>query len=154
MMEIKYTNGEDQDFVNLCKLLDDSLNEAVGGETQRSEYNQYNKRDHIHDVFVLYDHNLPIGCAAFKEYETGVAEVKRVFVRKDYRRRGLSKLLMEEVEKKAKESGYITLILETGKPLIQAIGLYKSLGYQFIENYGQYKNMPLSVCMSKNIINE
>lgn len=152
-MNINYTNGEDQDFCMLCCLLDDSLNEAVGGEAQRSEYDQYNKRDHIHDVFVIYDNELPIGCAAFKNYEDGIAEVKRVFVRKEYRGQGLSKLLMEQVEKSAKEQGYKTLILETGKPLTQAIGLYTSIGYHVIDNYGQYKNMPLSVCMSKNIVN-
>lgn len=151
-MEITYTNGENQDFVMLSNMLDENLNEIVGGEKQRTEYIQYNKLDHIHDVFVAYENGLPIGCAAFKLYEEGVAEVKRVFVRKDYRGRGLSKLLMEQVEKKAKDQGYKGLILETGKPLTEAIGLYKGLGYKVISNYGQYKNMPLSVCMSKNIV--
>lgn len=150
-MRIRYTNGEDRDFVTLCGMLDDNLNEIVGGEKQRKEYHQYNKLDHIHDVFVLYDEELPVGCASFKYYEDGVAEVKRVFVRKDYRGRGLSKLLMEHIEHKAVEQGYRSLILETGKPLTEAIGLYTSLGYHMIENYGQYRDMPLSVCMEKDI---
>ncbi|HWT75004.1 MAG TPA: GNAT family N-acetyltransferase [Mobilitalea sp.] len=151
-MNIKYTNGEDQDFINLCSMLDDNLNEIVGGEKQRAEYNQYNMLNHIHDVFIAYEDELPVGCASFKYYDDGIAEVKRVFVRKDYRGRGLSKLLMEQVEKKAREQGYRSLILETGKPMTEAIGLYTKIGYNVIENYGQYKNMPLSVCMSKNIV--
>jgi GNAT superfamily N-acetyltransferase len=151
MMHIQYTNGENQDFAMLCQLLDDNLNEIVGGEKQRKEYNQYNRLDSIQDAFVIYDHEVPVGCAAFKQYAEGAAEVKRVFIRMDYRGRGLSKLLMEQVENKAKEQGYRSLILETGKPLVQAIGLYTSLGYQITENYGQYKNMPLSICMKKDI---
>lgn len=151
-MKIRYTSGDDKDFVMLCGMLDDNLNEIVGGEMQRKEYHQYNKLDHIHDVFVLYDDNLPIGCASFKQYEEGIAEVKRVFVSKAYRGRGLSKLLMEQLELKAKEKDFRTLILETGKPLTEAIGLYTSLGYQVIDNYGQYKDMPLSICMKKELL--
>lgn len=150
-MNLIYTNGENKDFAALCLLLDESLDEIAGGTIQRTEYNQYNKLDHIHDVFVIYDGDTPVGCASFKHYEEGVAEVKRVFVRKDYRGRGLSKLLMEQVESKATEQGYQSLILETGKPMLPAIGLYTSLGYQVIDNYGQYKNMPRSICMSKRI---
>lgn len=151
-MIIKYTDGKDKDFVMLCELLDECLNEIVGGEKQREEYAQYNKLDYIHDVFVAYKDETPVGCASFKSYETGIAEVKRVFVKKDVRGQGIARLLMEQVEKKAKEKGYHQLILETGKQMKAAIGLYTSLGYQTIENYGQYKDKPLSVCMSKNIL--
>lgn len=150
-MNIVDTNGEDKDFIILCQLLDDNLNEIVGGEKQRKQYIQYNKLDDIHDAFLIYDNDLPIACAAFKYYETGVAEVKRVYVRKDYRGQGLSKLLMEQVEKKAFEQGYHSLVLETGKPLIEAMGLYTNIGYQITENYGQYKDMPESICLRKEL---
>lgn len=148
---IQYTNGNNQDFIRLCQLLDESLNELVGGEDQRKEYNQYNKLDHIHDVILICENDTPVACGAFKYYEEGVAEVKRVFVRKEFRGQGISKLLMQQLEEKAREQGFDSLILETGKPLTAAIGLYSSLGYQVIDNYGQYKNLPMSVCMLKNI---
>lgn len=148
---IQYTNGNNQDFIRLCQLLDESLNELVGGEDQRKEYNQYNKLDHIHDVILICENDTPVACGAFKYYEEGVAEVKRVFVRKEFRGQGISKLLMQQIEEKAREQGFDSLILETGKPLTAAIGLYSSLGYQVIDNYGQYKNLPMSVCMLKNI---
>lgn len=148
---IQYTNGNSQDFIRLCQLLDESLNELVGGEEQRKEYNQYNKLDHIHDVILICENDTPVACGAFKYYEEGVAEVKRVFVRKEFRGQGISKLVMQQLEEKAREQGFDSLILETGKPLAAAIGLYSSLGYQVIDNYGQYKNLPLSVCMLKDI---
>lgn len=150
-MNLIYTNGENKDFIMLCQMLDESIDEIVGGNIRRDKYAQYNRLDHIHDVFVAYDNNNPVACASYKFYEDGVAEVKRVFVRKDYRGRGLSKLLMEQLENKAKEQGYHSLILETGKPLKEAMGLYTKIGYQITDNYGQYQNMPLSVCMRKEI---
>ena len=148
---IQYANGNDQDFIRLCQMLDENLNELVGGEAQRKEYNQYNKLDQIHDVILIYDNDTPIACGAFKYYAEGVAEVKRVFVRKEFRGKGIARLLMQQLEDKAREQDYDSLILETGKPLEAAIGLYSALGYQVIDNYGQYKNMPLSICMMKDI---
>lgn len=150
-MKLVYTNGEDKDFIMLCELLDENLNMAVGGEKQRAQYIQYNKLDHIHDVFLLYDNEIPVACASFKRYDQSTAEVKRVFVRNEYRRQGLSKYLMKQIEEKAKEQGYQSLILETGKPLAEAIGLYLRIGYQIIDNYGQYKDLKESVCMRKEL---
>lgn len=148
---IQYTNGNNQDFIRLCHMLDDNLNELVGGEVQRKEYNEYNKLDQIHDVILICDNDTPLACGAFKYYADGVAEVKRVFVRKEFRGQGISKLLMQHLEVKAKEQGYDSMILETGKQMKVAIGLYSSMGYQVIDNYGQYKNMSLSICMLKDI---
>ena len=82
-MNIRYTDGKDIDFIHLCQLLDESLDELVGGKEQRKNYHQYNTLEHIHDVFVAYDNSTPIGCASFKMHKDKVAEVKRVFVRKD-----------------------------------------------------------------------
>lgn len=153
-MKILYTNGENKDFISLCDLLDEDLNDQVGGEVQRKNYIQYNKLNHIHDVFVVYEKELPIGCASFKHYEEKIAEVKRVYVKKDFRGRGISKLLMEQIEKKALELGYQYLILETGKTFLPAVSLYQGLGYEVIDNYGQYKGMPFSICMKKKLIND
>ncbi len=145
------TDGRNEDFVMLCGMLDENLNELVGGEQQRTQYTRYNTLEKIHDVIVLYDGKKPVGCAAFRHYEEGVAEMKRVFLQKEYRGMGHSKELIKRLEELAKSKGYQALILETGKPLKAAIGLYTGLGYQIIENYGQYKSMPLSVCMKKEI---
>lgn len=148
-MKIVYTDGKNKDFIELCSLLDDNLNEIVGGEKQRKQYNQYNTLEKIHDVVLIYDGMLAVGCASFKHYDEGIAEVKRVYVRKEYRGQGISKHLMGCLEELAKNKGYRTLILETGALLVEALGLYKKLGYTMIENYGPYKDMKESVCMQK-----
>ena len=75
-------------------------------------------------MIVAYDGNIPIGCASFKRYDEECAEVKRVFVKQAYRGRGISKKLMELLEKAAREQGYCYLILESGEPLAAAMGSY------------------------------
>lgn len=56
---------------------------------------------------------------------------------------------MSLIEKRAKEKGFNKLILESGTPLVEAMGLYDKIGYIVIENYGQYKNMEDCICMGK-----
>lgn len=148
-MKYIYTNGKDNHFVLLCSQLDCSLNELAGGEDNRKQYIQHNRLDDIHDVFIVYDGDTPIGCGSFKKYSESVAEVKRVFVNKAYRGLGISKQMMQLLETKAKEKGYQKVILETGRKMPVAIGLYEKLGYCVIGNYGQYEGEANSICFEK-----
>jgi GNAT superfamily N-acetyltransferase len=148
-MEFIYTDVNNRDFIELCHLLDDYLNDLVGGEENRSEYLQYNTLEDIHDVVLAYEDKTPIGCASFKYYDKGIAEVKRVFVKEKYRGNGVSKQLMRLLEQRATEKGYCKLILESGALLVEAMGLYNKIGYTVIEKYGQYKDMEESICMEK-----
>jgi len=150
-MEFIYTDGCNQDFIKLCRLLDDYLNKIVGGEENRKQYIPYNKLEDIHDVILAYDNSTPVGCASFKFYDNNTAEIKRVFVKKEYRGKGISKELMNLLEKRAIDKGFNTFLLETGAPLVEAMGLYNQLGYLVIENYGQYKNLKESICMQKRL---
>lgn len=150
-MRCEYTDGSNPDFAELCRQLDHNLDELVGGFEQRKNYVQYNTLENIHDVILFYDDDKPFACASFKYYEEGVAEMKRVFIRKEYRGQGFAVELVRTLEATAREKGFQKMILETGKPLFAAIKLYQKMGYRIIENYGQYKNMALSICMSKDL---
>lgn len=150
-MDFINTDGNNPDFVLLCRMLDNYLNEVIGSEKQQEQYNQFNTLEDIHDVMLIYEDDQPVACVGFKYFDTGIAEVKRVFVRKEYRGKGLSKQLMAALENRAKKSGYKSLLLETGLPLTAAAGLYQKIGFRKISNYGQYKNREESICMQKDI---
>ena len=153
-MEIRfeYTDGHNIDFIFLCHALDDFLNAIVGGEKNRAQYIPYNAVDDIHDVIVMYDADKAIGCAGFKWHDAECAEVKRVFIRDEYRGYGLSKRLMDCLENAARCKGFSYLVLESGEPLVAAMALYRAIGYETIPNYGPYVDMPDSVCMKKNLL--
>lgn len=150
-MRLEYTNGCNKDFIKLCHELDEFLNQLVGGEENRSVYIPYNQLDDIYDVIVLYDNELPIGCASFKKYDNECAEVKRVFIKKEYRGQGISRRLMELLEELGRSKGYKYFLLESGEPLVSAMALYRKIGYELIPNYGLYKDIPDSICMKKEI---
>ena len=60
-------------------------------------------------------YSLPVACGAVRELGTGTAELKRVYVRSEFRRRGLARWLLSELEQRATELDYRRLRLETGK---------------------------------------
>ncbi len=148
-MTFVLTDGKNSDFEKLCILLDASLEKLAGHIIDRTQYSPFNTLDKIHDVVLAYDEAFPVACAGFRHYEDGVAEVKRVFVREEYRGQGISKAVLALLEKRAAEKGYTALLLETGAPLARSISLYKSFCYQIIDNYGPYQGMIHSVCMRK-----
>ena len=150
-MRFEYTDGCNKDFIELCHELDEFLNELVGGEENRAEYIQYNKLEDIHDVVIAYDHDVPVGSASFKKYNDENAEVKRVFVKKEYRGQGISYELMKMLEEQARKKGFKYFILESGEPLVAAMSLYRKIGYKVIPNYGQYVDMEESICMKKKL---
>lgn len=150
-MKVIHTDGRNPDFIRLCNQLDSTLDKMVGKAVQRDQYDLYNRLDDIHDAVLIYLEDRPVACGSFKRYNNSTAEIKRIFVREEYRGRGLSRILMEELEKKAAAEGYEKLILETGRMLIASMSLYKSVGFKVIRNYGPYENMSESVCMRKRL---
>lgn len=149
--QFKDTNGEDPDFAFLCNKLDSALDELAGTKIQRCQYDQYNQRDSIHDVIVVYHRGEPIACGAFKLYDEDHAELKRIYTKESHRNMGLGAELIRRLEAKAKMKGYRWCILETGNLLEAACHVYQKAGYQVMENYGPYVNMPASICMKRKI---
>lgn len=145
----KRTQSTDKYFNSMIAQLDDDLNHRY--QSTQSEYDKYNKIDLIDTVIVAFDGEKPVGCGCFKKYNNKTVEIKRIFVTPDYRGRKISRLILEELEKWAKELGYSKALLETGSKQSEAIGLYTKSGYAKIENYGQYKNFPNSLCFEKRI---
>ncbi len=92
----------------------------------------------------------PVGCGAIRPMDDAdVAEVKRMFVRRTVRGRGLSRAILRQLEEVAREFGYAKLRLETGVYQTEAIGLYESSGYAPIDCYGKYVGNPISLCYEK-----
>ena len=83
------------------------------------------------------------------EFAEGDAEIKRMYVVPVVRGRGLSRLLLVELERRAVAAGRRRLVLETGIRQPEAIGLYRSSGYSEIPRFGVYRCDPRSRCFGK-----
>lgn len=145
------TNGKDENFVKLCRKLDDQLNANVGEVTQKKQYDKFNGLEHIHDVFIVYEGDKAIGCGSYKAYDEESAELKRVFLDQCARGKGIAKELLRRLEADARINGFRYMVLETGAVLKDAIGLYTKSGYKVIPNYGPLTDLPQSICMRKKL---
>ncbi len=150
MIVISRTNSYNKDFRLLTSLLDAELHGRYG-ELQNFYDNQNIIEANDNVVVVFYD-KIPVACGCFKIFDTETVEIKRMFVERDYRGKGISKIILNELEKWAQESGYRKAVLETGTKQNEAIGLYQKSGYKKIDNYGQYAGVETSVCMLKELL--
>src|SRR5262245_1850654 len=72
----------------------------------------------------------PVGCGALKLHDGDPAEIKRMWVAEDARGLGLGRRLLAELEAQAVAHGASMVRLETNRTLVEAIGLYRSAGYE------------------------
>lgn len=91
-----------------------------------------------------------VGCAALVSYRD-YGEVKRMFVLPETRGTGLGRELLMVLEMAAKQFGMRCIRLETGVSQPEAIGLYRSAGFEEIGPFGLYEADPLSLFMQKEL---
>lgn len=77
------------------------------------------------------------------------AEIKRMYVRPQFARRGIARTILAEVERTAAEAGVVRLLLETGTAQPEAIALYRSAGYDHVPAFGFYAEYDDSVHLGK-----
>lgn len=76
------------------------------------------------------------GCVALHSLEPGICEIKRLYVRPQFRGTGLGKMLTNTVISEAKGIGYKKIRLDTVEPKMKnAVGLYRTLGFREIAPY-------------------
>jgi GNAT superfamily N-acetyltransferase len=101
--------------------------------------------------FVVYVNDVPAGCGGVKLFDSAYAELKRMYVRPQFRGQGLGKYLVERLSSHAADHGITVLRLETGIRQVEAIGLYTRLGFAPIPPFGPYRDDPVSLCMEKRL---
>ncbi len=78
----------------------------------------------------------PAGCIAVKPLEAGVCELKRLFVRPEFRRRKLGLKLTQRIIEEARSIGYTVMRLDTIRGTMDnAIALYECVGFREIPAY-------------------
>jgi ribosomal protein S18 acetylase RimI-like enzyme len=75
------------------------------------------------------------GCGAFHRMTQEACEMKRMYVRPEFRRMQIGRQLTETLIVAAKEAGYVLMRLETTTFMGKAIAMYSSLGFRTCQPY-------------------
>ncbi|MER5409106.1 GNAT family N-acetyltransferase [Streptomyces sp. NPDC002769] len=94
--------------------------------------------------FVAFLDGQPVGCGGWTTFRPGLAlgELKKIYVTPAARKRGVARHLVAAAEDSARAHGRSRLLLEAGTQQPEALALYKTCGYQRVENYGWFRNLP------------
>ena len=98
-------------------------------------------------LYLLWDGVEVAACGALRPFSDDVAEMKRLYVRPHFRKRGYGRMLSEKLITEARIIGYGAIYLDTLASMLAARSLYATLG--FVDT-GPYYNNPLpDICYLK-----
>ena len=87
-------------------------------------------------LFLAQWENKPAGCVALRKLESGICEMKRLYLSPKFRGKGVGKILAEFIINEARKIGYQKMRLDTIQSNMQeAMALYRQLGFNEIAPY-------------------
>jgi putative acetyltransferase len=101
--------------------------------------------------FVTRFDGVAAGCGGVKLFGADYAEIKRMYVRPQFRGHGLGKAMLNHLAAYSTQHGIRLLRLETGIYQTEAIGLYEQFGFRRIPPFGEYFDDPVSLCYEKRL---
>jgi putative acetyltransferase len=107
------------------------------------------------DFFVLRSDGMPAACGGIlfvEDDDAPYGEVKRMYVRPEFRGQGFGKRVLDRLAEHAVEQGVPLLRLETGIHQVEAIGLYERYGFYRTGAFGPYdEDESLSLYFEKRL---
>lgn len=101
--------------------------------------------------FLVREDGAPAGCGGLKLFGAEYGEIKRMYIRPQFRGLGLARLMLDHLANFARSQGVGLLRLETGIHQRAAIRLYERMGFRRIPPFGEYREDPLSRCYEKRV---
>jgi GNAT superfamily N-acetyltransferase len=147
-VEIKRERPDSADASSLVEELEASLAPMYPIESRHGLSVERLIAESVAFFVVRHDGQLA-GCGGIKLFGTEYGELKRMYVRPQFRGFGLGKQLIDRLAEYACEQHVALLRLETGVHQREAIGLYERVGFYRIPPFGAYRLDPLSLCYEK-----
>lgn len=148
-MRIQFVSPKCPDFHTLAAALDAYYFTLVGDIQYK--YAEPNRPENMNALAVVYEGDTAVACGAWKAVDSQIAEIKRIYVRPEYRRRGIATALICALEESVAATGRRKLILETAVDTTSSHNLYFSLGYQLRDFYGSPAGAENCLCFHKEI---
>lgn len=94
------------------------------------------------NLLLARTHGEAVGCVAVRSQSGTTCEMKRLYVKPEYRGARIGRRLAEIAIRNAQQLGYARMVLDTLPSMAEAQSLYESLGFREIEAYSQNPGLP------------
>jgi GNAT superfamily N-acetyltransferase len=92
---------------------------------------------------------VPVAMGGWRRLAEGRAEIKRMYVSAQARRRGIAKRMLAALERTAADAGMTQVVLNTGPAQPEAVALYQLSGYLPVPAFGHYACHPDALFFGK-----
>lgn len=153
-MDIRYHKAHSvEDFTAAVELFNEyatSLGISLSFQNFETELNALHVQyyEPTGGLWLAYDGQQAIGCAGIRLLDNETAELKRMYVREEYRGQAISVELLKRCLTQAKDLSYKRIRLDTLADMIRAQHLYKGFGFYEIPSY-RYNPIEGTVYMEK-----
>ena len=139
---LAYTNKDD-----VREIFTEYTDMLIAGDSKFKEYlqiqNYDEELDHIElkyglpygRLYLLYCDGILAGCVGLRKIDDKNCEMKRLFVRPQFRGKHIGEYLVKKIIEDAKEIGYKHMLLDTLPFLDKAIHIYIKYGFYNIPCY-------------------
>lgn len=86
-------------------------------------------------ILIARDGDRIAGCVALRRIDGETSEMKRLYLRPEFRGRGVGRALAEAIIAAARARGFARIRLDTLPSMPEAVALYESLGFRDIAPY-------------------
>jgi putative acetyltransferase len=86
-------------------------------------------------ILLAYVKNVAAGCVALRRIDDTTCEMKRLYVKKEFRGLKIGRMLSNEIVGTAVKKGYKIMRLDTLERMNEAVNLYVSMGFKRTEPY-------------------
>ena len=86
-------------------------------------------------LFLAWVEGDSAGCVGVRPIDGHTCEMKRLYVRPEFRVRGVGRVLAERAVEEGRNLGYDRMVLDTVPSMTAAIALYRSMGFSDIPPY-------------------
>ena len=84
---------------------------------------------------VVHSDGEPAACGAVQRVDETTCEIKRMWVRPEWRGVGLGRRLLDHLEQRCRDLGGARVVLDTNSVLTEAISMYERAGFRSTERY-------------------
>lgn len=150
-IEVRPVTVRDPEVVALIEALDRDLAESEYAENESFGYSTHElEARSVHLVGTSVGDRL-VGIGGIELQGGGFAELKRFYVMPGLRGSGLADVILDALERHARDHGTVLLRLETGDRQEAAISFYRRRGFEVIPRFGPYVDSEASVCMQRTL---